>query len=78
MIVIGAIEGALIIARSGQAAELAERDLAAAGVAAGGQRVTAKWSPEYVAAIRQLAIGGALVGLIVVVTVFLMATHAGG
>jgi hypothetical protein len=31
-----------------------------------------------VAAVRQLAIGGALVGLIVVVTVFLMATHAGG
>jgi uncharacterized membrane protein len=76
VIAIGAIEGAMIIPRAGRLAKLAERDLAATGVAAGGRRVTAKWSPEYMAAYRQLAIGGALLELIVVVTVFLMAANA--
>lgn len=75
-IVIGAIEGAVMIPRSGRLAGVAERDLAATGVAAGGQRVTATWSREYVTGLRQLTIGGGLVELIVVVTVFLMATRA--
>lgn len=76
-VVIGAIEGAFVIPRSSRLAEVAERDLAAAGVPAGGQRVSAKWSPEYAAASRQLSLGGAAIQLIVVITIFLMATHAG-
>jgi hypothetical protein len=77
VIAIGAVEGSLIIPRAGKLAQIAERDLAAAAVPAGGRRTTATWSPEYVAAFRQLSIGGALLQLIVVVTVFLMAAHAG-
>jgi hypothetical protein len=77
VVVIGAIEGSLIIRQSGRLAEVAERDLAATGVAAGGQRVSADWSPEYVRGARRLRIGTTLIQLIVVITVFLMATHAG-
>jgi hypothetical protein len=76
-IVIGALDGALIGRRSGRLAEVAERDLAATGVAAGGQRVSAQWSPEFTSGLRVLAIGGGLINVIVVITVFLMATHAG-
>jgi Predicted integral membrane protein (DUF2269) len=77
VIVIGAIEGSLITRRSGRLADLAERDLAASGVAAGGQRVSAQWSDEYTRGQRLLTIGGTLIQVIVVITVFLMATHAG-
>lgn len=56
---------------------MAERDLAATGVAAGGQRVSAEWSVEFTSGLRVLAIGGGLINVIVVITVFLMATHAG-
>jgi hypothetical protein len=76
-VVIGGIEGAIIIPRSGRLATLAERDLAATAVAAGGQRTSATWSPEYVAGARMLSRAAALLQLIVVVTVFIMATHAG-
>lgn len=76
-IVIGGIEGALIIPRSGRLAEIAERDLAATGVPAGGQRVSATWSREYVRGRRLLTIGGVLIELVVVFTVFLMAARAG-
>ncbi|HEX8974972.1 MAG TPA: hypothetical protein VF781_00545 [Solirubrobacteraceae bacterium] len=76
-LVIGGIEGSLIIPRSGRLAAVAERDLAATGVPAGGQRVSAQWSAEYLSGQRRLTIGGALIELIVVITVFLMATHAG-
>jgi hypothetical protein len=76
-IVIGAIEGALVIPRSGRLAEVAERDLASTGIAAGGQRVTARWSREYTAGLRRLAAAGFLLQLIVVVTIFVMAAHAG-
>jgi hypothetical protein len=76
VIVIGGIEGSVIIPRAGRLAEIAERDLAAAAVPAGGQRVSARWSPEYQAGFRRLAIAGGLLDLIVIVTVFVMATHA--
>lgn len=77
VIVIGAIEGSMVIRSAGRLAELAQRDLATAGVAAGGQRVTAQWSPEYSAGFRRLAIAGTVIQAIVVITVFLMATRAG-
>jgi hypothetical protein len=77
VIALGAIEGALVIRRAGTLAATADRDLAASGVAAGGQRLSAQWSPEYARDQRVLQIGTTLFQLIVVITVFLMATHAG-
>lgn len=74
---IGAIEGSYIIRRAGKLSELAERDLAATAVPAGGRRTSATWSPEYAAALRRFSAAGNAVALIVVATVFLMATHAG-
>jgi hypothetical protein len=76
-LVIGALEGAFIIKRAELLAELAERDLAATSVPSGGRRTSATWSPEYTALRRRFASAGNLMALIVVVTVFLMATHAG-
>jgi hypothetical protein len=76
-VVIGAIEGAVISPRAGRLAALAERDLAATAVAAGGRRASATWSPEYASGYRLFTIAGWVVQAIVVVTVLLMATHAG-
>jgi uncharacterized membrane protein len=75
-IVIGAIEGSVIIPRSGRLARVAERDLAATAVPGGGQRTSATWSSEYTAGARQLSRASMLLQAIVVVTVFVMATHA--
>jgi hypothetical protein len=78
VIVIGAIEGSFIIPREGRLAALAERDLAATPVESGGRTVTrAAFSREYDDLFRQTAIFGGLLDAIVVVTVFLMAAHAG-
>jgi hypothetical protein len=75
-ILIGAIEGSIIIPRAGRLALVAERDLAATAVPAGGRRTSATWSREYVAGYRLFAVAGALLQVIVVVTVFVMATRA--
>lgn len=80
-IVLGAVEGSYIIPRAGRLAALAERDLAAAevpagGLPAGGVRASAPWSAEFVAGARRLSQAGLLMATLVVVTVFLMATHA--
>jgi hypothetical protein len=77
VIVIGAIEGSFIIPRHGRLADIAERDLAATAVPAGGQRTSATWSEEYHRLFRQLWLGGVVMALIVIVTEFMMATHAG-
>jgi hypothetical protein len=76
-VVLGALEGSLVIRGSGRLAALAERDLSTTAVPAGGQRRSATWSPEYLAAYRRVSGAGTLMALIVIVTVFLMATHAG-
>jgi len=76
-LVIGAIEGSYIIKRARALADLAERDLASTAVPAGGQRTSATWSSEYRSARRRFSAAGNLMALIVIVTVFLMATHAG-
>ena len=76
-LVIGAIEGSFMIPREGRLAQIAERDLAATAVPAGGRRTSATWSEEYNRTFRQVALGATITDLIVVVTVFLMATHAG-
>jgi hypothetical protein len=76
-IVIGAIEGAVVIPRTGKLAVIAERDLAATAVAAGGQRTSATWSREYLAGSRVLWGGGLLLELLVVLTVVFMAIQLG-
>lgn len=76
-LVIGAVEGSYVIRRAGALADMAERDLAATTVAGGGRRTSATWSPEYTALQRRFAVAGNVMALIVVVTEFLMATHAG-
>lgn len=73
---IGGVEGAIVIRRAGRLATIAERDLATASVPGGGQRRSATWSDEYVRGWRVLAAWDRLQGLVVLVTIFLMATHA--
>ncbi len=77
-LLIGAIEGSIIIPREGRLAELAQRDVAAAGVAVGerGNRSRVVWSAEYDSVLRQVAIFAGLLDAIVVVTVFVMVVHA--
>lgn len=75
-LVIGAVEGSVIIPRAGRLAAIAERDLAATAVPAGGQRTSAAWSSDYVSGMRTLSMAGAVLQAIVVVTVFIMAVHA--
>jgi len=77
VIVIGAIEGSVIIPRSGKLATVAERDLAATAVAAGGQRTSATWSDEYAAGLRVLTRAGLALQAVVIVTVVVMALHVG-
>ncbi len=77
VLVIGAIEGSIIIPRAGRLAEVAERDLAATAIPAGGRRTSATWSPQYGSGSRVLWLGGAALQVIVVLTVFFMATHLG-
>jgi hypothetical protein len=76
-IVIGAIEGSVVIPRSGRLAAIAERDLAATAVPAGGRRSSATWSAEYLAGSRVLWGGGVLLEVLVVLTVFFMAIQLG-
>ena len=77
VIVIGAIEGSFMIPRHGRLADIAERDLAATAVPSGGRRTSATWSEDYNRLFRQLWLGGVVMALIVIVTEFMMATHAG-
>jgi hypothetical protein len=77
-VVIGGVEGAVIMPRAGKLAAIAERDLAASAVPAGGQRTSATWSDEYAAGLRVLTRAALAVQAIVVVPVILMALHAGG
>lgn len=90
VIVIGGIVGGYMSPREGKLAALAEAEVAAAvsaggtagagGAGAGAMTLTAEsvtWSPEYLKLQKQVATMGAFLDLIIVVTVFLMATHAG-
>src|SRR5262249_52384558 len=62
VIVIGALEGAVVIPSEGKLAELAERDVAAAE----GREVT--FSPEYEALFKRTGLVGSLLVLIIVLT----------
>ena len=69
VIALGAIEGAVMIRGEGRLADIAERDVKAAGSG------EVAWSPEYDALFRRLGATGALMNLIVVITIFFMALH---
>ncbi len=85
VVLIGAAVGSYMIPREGKLAKVAERDLAAAAAGGAGWRRpgtgpaggASPWSAEYEKLFRQVSIGGALLDLLIVITVFLMATHAG-
>ena len=70
VIAVGALEGAVITRGQGKLAELAARDVAAAGAGA----VT--WSAEYQAQAKRVRAFAALESLIIVVTVVLMSVQA--
>lgn len=70
VVVIGAAVGAVMIPASKRAAELAERDIAAAGEG------EIAMSAEYQAIVRRLSIVGSALSLLVVATIFIMAMKA--
>ncbi len=79
VIAIGGVVGGYMIPREGKLAALAESEVTAA-VSAGEVALTSEsvtWSPEYLKLQKQVVTMGAFLNLIIVVTVFLMATHAG-
>ena len=80
VVVLGGLEGSFMIPREGRLADLAKRDLAEAAVPGSGPgtgTATVAFSPEYDALLRRVGFVGALMQLIVVVTIFLMAARAG-
>jgi len=80
VVVLGGLEGGFMVPREGRLADLAERDLAgspAAGAGASASTATATVGAEYTALLKRVGLVGSLMQLIVVVTVFLMATRAG-
>jgi hypothetical protein len=71
VVVLGGLEGGFMIPTAGKLADLAERDLAAA--AAG----SVQWSPEYLKLRRRVGLVGALMSVLVLLTIYLMTVHAG-
>jgi hypothetical protein len=71
VVVIGGVVGGVMIPTAKRAEAVAERDLAASGEADAGL------SEEYSALTRRLSTVGSLLSLLVLVTVFFMATHTG-
>jgi hypothetical protein len=70
-VVIGGVEGAYLGRRERRLVEVADRDVAAAGEG------TVTFSAEHDALARRVGIVGALMDLLVVVTIYFMATHTG-
>jgi uncharacterized membrane protein AbrB (regulator of aidB expression) len=77
VIVIGGVEGAVMAPRVRRLIGIAERDLAAVAAGPGAASSPFAFSPEYQKIFSQVSIGGAVQALVVVLTVFFMATHAG-
>ena len=71
IIVLGALGGAFFSPRERKMAELADRDIAAAG---DGEVV---WSPEYEALRRQIALVGNLANVLIVLTIYFMTAQTG-
>lgn len=74
LIVLFALMGSFFTPQSRKLAELAAKDVAAAG--AGDGPVT--WSGEYDALARRVAIVGTVAGVLVLLAIFLMVTKPGG
>ena len=72
VIVIGAVEGAYLGPREKRLIEVADRDMAATG---GESEV--RFSPEHDALVRRVGGVGALMDLLVVITIFFMVTRLG-
>jgi len=77
VVAIGALEGGLIAPRVRKLIVVSQRELAAAPVAGAGPSSAFSFSGDYRAVFNQLSIAGAAQSLIVILTVFFMATHAG-
>jgi hypothetical protein len=75
VIVLGAIEGAILAPRVRQLIELSEHDLARAP--SQGAQDGFAFGTDYEATLGQLKLAGGAQSLIVIITVLLMATHAG-
>jgi hypothetical protein len=71
VIVIGAVEGAYLGPREKRLIEVAERDVAAAGEG------EVAFSAEHDSLVRQVGVVGALMDLLVVITIYFMVTHTG-
>jgi hypothetical protein len=71
-IAIGAIEGAYLGPRERRLVEVADRDVAAAG---GDDAVT--FSAEHDSLVRRIGAAGALLDLLVVITIYFMVAHTG-
>jgi hypothetical protein len=69
VIVIGAVEGAYLGPREKRLIEVAERDVAAAGSG------EVAFGAEHDSLVRQVGVVGALLDLLVVITIFFMALH---
>jgi hypothetical protein len=72
VIVIGAVEGAYLGPREKRLIEVADRD-----VAAGGDAGAVTFSAEHDSLVRRIGAVGALMDLLVVVTIYFMVTHTG-
>jgi hypothetical protein len=72
-IVIGAVEGAYLGPREKRLIEVADRDVAAAGAPGDDGAVT--FSAEHDALVRRIGAIGALMDLLVVVTIYFMVAH---
>jgi hypothetical protein len=77
VIVIGAVEGGVMAPRLRTLIALSERELATTPTGAAGGPSTFSFSSGYRTVFNQLSIGGAVQSLMVVLTIFLMSTHAG-
>jgi hypothetical protein len=71
VIVIGAVEGAYLGPREKRLIEVADRDVAAAGDGA------VAFSSEHDSLVRQVGVVGALMDLLVIITIYFMVTHTG-
>ena len=70
-VVLGGLAGMFFAPREGKLAELAERDIAAAGEG------TVQWSEEYLALRTRVAAVGGLAALLILVTIYFMTVQTG-
>lgn len=74
-IVIGAVEGAYLSPRERRLVEVADRDVAATTSPAGDGQAEVRFSAEHDSLVRQVGGVGALMDLLVLVTIYFMVAH---